>query len=104
MESCELESSSWASPRPSVPSSTSSSRPWFKVLIVRAKASSELGDRRRHGEVQPGVSHASLVAILQAPKIVHTTSQAAITATAMAVDSGTKYDESRSPAGPFTIP
>ncbi len=51
-----------------------------------------------------GVSQASLVAILHAPKTVHTTSQAAITATAMAVDSGSKYDESRSPAGPFTIP
>ena len=51
-----------------------------------------------------GVPHASLVAILHAPKTVHTTSQAAITATAMAVDSCGKYDESRSPAGPFTIP
>lgn len=48
--------------------------------------------------------HASLVAILHAPKTVHTASQAAITATAMAVDSGNKYDESRSPAGPFRIP
>jgi hypothetical protein len=37
------------------------------------------------------VSQASRVAILHAPKTVHTTSQAAITATAMAVDSGTKY-------------
>jgi hypothetical protein len=37
------------------------------------------------------------------PETVHTTSQAAITATATAVDSGSKYDESRSPPGPFTI-
>jgi hypothetical protein len=59
---------------------------------------------RIRSEVEPGVSQTSLVAILHAPKTVHTTSQAAITATAMAVDSGTKYDESRSPAGPFTIP
>ena len=57
-----------------------------------------------HGGIEPGVSQASLVAILHAPKTVHTTSQTAITATAMAVDSGTKYDESRSPAGPFAIP
>lgn len=63
-----------------------------------------LRDRRIHSEVEPGVSQSSLVAILHAPKTVHTTSQAAITATAMAVDSGSKYDESRSPAGPFTIP
>jgi hypothetical protein len=62
------------------------------------------GDRRIPSEVEPGVTQASLVAILHAPKTVHTTSQAAITAAAMAVDSGTKYDESRSPAGPFTIP
>ena len=40
-----------------------------------------------------------LVAILHAPKAVHTTSQAAITVTAMAVDSGSKYDESRKPSG-----
>src|SRR5690242_10178814 len=45
-------------------------------------------------KVEQGVSQASLVAILQAPKTVHTTSQAAITATARAVDSGSKYDES----------
>ena len=45
-----------------------------------------------HGGIEPGVSQASLVAILHAPKTVHTTSQAAITATAMAVDCGTKYD------------
>ena len=63
-----------------------------------------LRDRRIRSEVEPGSSQASLVAILHAPKTVHTTSQAAITATAMAVDSGSKYDESRSPAGPFTIP
>jgi hypothetical protein len=46
---------------------------------------------------------ASLVAIFHAPKTVHTISQVAITAIAMAVDSGTKYDESRSPAGPFKM-
>jgi hypothetical protein len=60
--------------------------------------------RRIHSDTETRVSQASLVAILHAPKTVHTTSQAAITATAMAVDSGTKYDESRSPPGPFTIP
>ena len=68
-------------------------------------SSSESGvrDRPMRSEVEPGVSQASLVAILHAPRTVHTTSQAAITATATAVDSGTKYDESRSPPGPFTI-
>src|SRR5579872_5925002 len=56
------------------------------------------------GEIEPGVCQTSLVAILHAPKTVHTTSQAAITATAMAVDSGSNDDGSRRPAGPFTIP
>jgi hypothetical protein len=50
-----------------------------------------------------GALQASLVAIRQAPRAVHTTSQAEMTTTAMAVDSGTKYEESRSPAGPFKI-
>ena len=57
-----------------------------------------------HSGVEPDASQTSLVAILHAPKTVHTTSQIMITVTAIAVDSGTKYDESRSPAGPLTIP
>lgn len=55
-------------------------------------------------EAEPGVPHASRVAIRHAPRSVQPTTQAAITHTAMVVDSGSNDDESRSPAGPFTIP
>jgi hypothetical protein len=77
---------------------------WICTSTVARLDIRHLRDRRMHSEIEPGVSQASLVAILHAPKTVHTTSQATITATAIAVDSCSKYDESRSPAGPFTIP
>jgi len=80
------------------------SPPDFSTSKVARLAIRHVRDRRMHSEVEPGVSQASLVAILHAPRTVHTTIQAAITATAMAVDSGSKYEESRSPAGPFKIP
>jgi len=89
--------------------------PWSRELRIRAViviiviVLIRLGAFRSHEFADDTAksnqaSQASLVAILHPPKTVHTTSQAAITVTAMAVDSGSKYDESRSPAGPFTIP
>ncbi|HUA95912.1 MAG TPA: NAD(P)H-binding protein [Acidimicrobiales bacterium] len=68
-------------------------RAWAPAIATSSTAIS--GDR--------GSGQASLVAILHAPTTVHTTSQAAMTATATGLVSGTRYDVSRRPAGPLTI-